>query len=91
MKCPRCRCEVGSRSVCPYCGSTVYVGDTTWGVQDYSRRTTTTVPPHGRPSPETRNLERKMRNLETKVNLILVLQGGIFALTMLALIMLVLK
>ena len=24
MKCPNCRCEIGSQPVCPYCGRVIY-------------------------------------------------------------------
>lgn len=90
MKCPKCRSEVANQQVCPYCGATVYVTNTTWPVD--RRNYTAPVPQFGnRQAQEHRGVERKLRLLETKANLILVLQGGCFLLILLALIILALK
>lgn len=92
MKCPKCRSEVINQPVCPYCGATVYVGDTTRSVPEYTRRAGGASQPVGnRQMRDIREMERKFRNLETKVNLILVLEGGSFLLVVLALIVLALK
>lgn len=90
MRCPKCSCEVGSQSVCPFCGATVYVGNSTWGVQDYARQTTVPVSA-ARIPPESRQSERSIKSLEMKVNLLLVLQSGTFALAILALLIMALK
>ena len=94
MKCPKCRSEVGNQPVCPYCGGTIYIqAATTGGYDDYSRR----VPGQADPRPQSRSrselreLERRMRSLETKVSLTLVLQCGSFALMILTLVILALK
>lgn len=89
MRCPKCRCEVGNQSICPFCGATVFVSNTTWGVHDMNRQPTVAVRGMGQLS-ETRGIERKLRNLETKVNLLLVLQSGTFALAVIALLVLAL-
>lgn len=91
MKCPKCRCEVGTQSVCPYCGATVYVSNATWDVHAYQNRATVPIPGAAKSSLETRSTERKLRNLETKVNLLLVLQTGTFVLAVLNLIIMALK
>ena len=91
MICPRCRCEVGNQSVCPYCGGTVYVSSSGWNTTDYARRTAP-VPQNTRTkSPERRNLERKLHDVETKVNMLLVLHGGVLALSVLTLLLIALK
>lgn len=57
---------------------------------EYSRRTAMVNSPGKLPA-ENRGVDRKLRNLETKVNLLLVMVGGLFAMTVLTLIALVLK
>lgn len=91
MKCPKCRCEVGTQSVCPYCGATVYVGNATWDMNTFQNRATMPVPGVGMPAPDNRASERRLRNLETKVNLLLVFQIGSFVLAVLSLIIMALK
>lgn len=77
--------------MCPYCGATVYI-NSAWDQDDYSRRTTVPVSALGGRLPmDSHVFDRHLRNLETKVNLILVLQAGSFALTMLVLVMLALN
>ena len=92
MRCPKCRCEVGNQAVCPYCGATVYVGSTTWNVNDFNRNTLQVSQKNAAPMPlEVRSVDRRIRSLETKVNMLLVLQGGTFVLSVLALIIMALK
>lgn len=91
MKCPKCRCEVGNQSVCPYCGATVYVSSATWDMNTFQSRATMPVNSVSRIPPENRGTDRRLKNLETKVNLLLVLQIGSFVLTVLTLIIMALK
>lgn len=85
MKCPKCGCEIGNQSVCPFCGGTIYVSTPTISAGDFGARTT--APVHRTRAPAQRtDLERRVRSLETKINLLLVLQCGTFALTLLALV-----
>ena len=91
MRCPKCRCEVGNQSVCPYCGATVYMGTATWDMNAFQNRATVPVPVSAKVPLESRGTERKLRNLETKVNLLLVLQTGTFVLAVLSLIIMALK
>lgn len=91
MKCPKCRSEVGTQSVCPYCGATVYVGNATWDMNAFQNRATVPVPGSPKPPLENRGMDRRLRNLETKVNLLLVLQTGSFVLAVLSLIIMALK
>lgn len=94
MKCPNCRCEVGNQPVCPYCGTTVYLQSAPgWNEQDYARQS---IPaPDGRQQRrrglELKDVDRRIRNLETKVNLCLAVLCGNFALTILAIIILAFK
>lgn len=90
MRCPKCSCEVGNQAICPFCGATVYVSRTTMPVGEYAGRTTMPVQPQQRPAYRS-DTDRRLRGLETKVNMMLVLQGGTFALTLLALISMLLK
>lgn len=91
MKCPKCRCEVGSQAVCPYCGATVYVGSATWDMNTLQNRATIPVSSGSRIPLENRGADRRLKNLETKVNLLLVLQTGSFVLAVLTLIIMALK
>lgn len=91
MKCPKCRSEVGSQSACPYCGATVYVSGA-WDVNDRARRTTVPVSALGGRLPmDSHVFDKRLRNLENRVNLLLVLQSGSFLLLMLVLLMLALN
>lgn len=90
MRCPRCRCEVGDRQVCPFCGTTLYTGGPTWNMAGHTRTTQTVQ--SGRFQREgNRSLERKMRELATKIDLLLVLQIGSILLSILALVLIALK
>lgn len=75
--------------MCPFCGATVYLSNPTWTANDYAQRAT--VPVERRRSANCPDPERRMRSLETKVNMLLVLQCGTFALTLLALVSMLLK
>lgn len=90
MRCPKCSCEVGNHSVCPFCGATVYVSTPTWQASEYANRVTVPVErshtASRRPDPESR-----IRSLETKMNMLLALQCGTFALVILALLSAVLN
>lgn len=94
MKCPKCRSEVGSQPVCPYCGGTIYLqANTTWTPGPYDRQMSqpTEQRPQNRSGQNRREFERRLRELDTKLSLILVLQCGSFALVVLALVILALK
>ena len=91
MKCPKCRSEVGNLSACPYCGATVYVSGA-WDMNDRARRTTVPVSALGGRLPmDSHIFDKRLRNLENRVNLLLVLQSGSFLLLMLVLLMLALN
>ena len=93
MKCPKCRSEVGGQSVCPYCGATVYIQSSNWSTDPYSRRTLIPgeIQSAARSGYDSQELERRVRNLETKMNLALILQCGSFTLLILTLVVLALK
>lgn len=93
MQCPKCRSEVGNLSVCPYCGGTVYLDNATWDMGGYTRMNPTAYQQPRRtgkylPDP---GVDRKLRSMETKLNLLLVLQGGTFMLMIFVLLLLALK
>lgn len=93
MKCPKCRSEVGKQSVCPYCGGTVFVQGSTWSAEDFSRSTLPVgqIRNQDKSGLNQRELDKKLRGLETKVSLLLILQCGEFALIFLMLIVLALS
>ena len=94
MKCPNCRCEVGNQPVCPYCGATVYLqAAPSWNNSDYSRHGVQSADARSqkRRVVELKDVDRRIRNLETKVNLCLVLLCGNFALMILTIIILALR
>lgn len=92
MRCPVCRCETGNQSVCPYCGTTVHAGNTTYTMTDYPRHTQpmqSTV--QQQPRERGRSSEKRLRRIETKLDLIMVLQIGSFLLLLIVMIMTALK
>ena len=90
MKCPNCRCEVGNQPVCPYCGATVYLQETVWNQQDYASRSVPSADQRSsrRKATELKDLDRRLRILETRVNLCLTMLCGTFALSILTLVIL---
>lgn len=92
MRCPKCRSEIGNQSVCPYCGTTVYIQGSTWSTDTYNQH----APTRARDGairnwgPDPGEMGRRLRNLESKVNVILILQCGCFVLLILILIILAL-
>lgn len=92
MRCPVCRCETGNQSVCPYCGTTVYTGNTTYTMTDYARHTQPTQHTTQPQSRERgRSYDKKLRRIETKLDLLMVLQIGIFLLLLIVTVMTALK
>lgn len=94
MKCPTCKSEVGNQSVCPYCGGTIYLRGNSWNTEEYNRRISAKVDEEvfqSRRGADTRVVERMIRGLERKINLMLVLQCGMFALLVLVLLTIALK
>ena len=87
MKCPKCRCEVGNQSVCPYCGATVYIDGNAWANAEYVRRSAMYMndPRNSLQGHTAYDAERNIQRLEKKVNMLLILQCGIFALNVLIL------
>ena len=92
MKCPKCHNEVGTQSVCPFCGATVYIQGLDRGAQGYRQHTFGGEPQ----SPNQyvsnfRDVDRRLYNLQMKINLLLILQCAIFVLVVLAVVVLALK
>ena len=86
MKCPKCRCEVSNQRICPYCGATVYIQNSSLKYE-YDEP----IPNAGAGNAFTNkdfdwNLLQKLGNVETKLNLILIFNIATFALVILALI-----
>lgn len=90
MMCPKCRHDVGSQSVCPYCGATVYL-------QNSGYRSDNQVHiPHrighqtsDSDSEEIKIVKNIVWKLDTKVNLLLIVSGANMLLLVLLLIALV--
>lgn len=93
MRCPVCRCEVGNQAVCPYCGSTVYMGNASWSANDYSRSASQYAPnARNQATREKSKISNKrLQRIETKLDLMLVMQIGSFLLLLMVLIMVALK
>lgn len=93
MKCPKCRCEVGNQSVCPYCGSTVYINGNSWGNTDYSHRPPVQMSKHNNKvnANNGTDVEYRLRALETRVNMIMAIQCGVFIIDILIMVILALK
>lgn len=91
MKCHKCRCEVGSQRICPYCGATVYIQNSSLKM-DYGDA----VPNSGGNVPFVNkdfsaSLFQRMANLETKLNLVLILSIATFVLVIMTLIVIALR
>lgn len=96
MRCPNCKSEIGSQASCPYCGVVITRSRTYY---DYPSSTVTTP----RPSRTTmqqdvqsqnniaRRLEKRMNQLELRQTMTMILCGGILALQLLLLIVLIIK
>lgn len=86
MKCPKCRCDVGNHRVCPYCGSTVYIQDSSLNLDHCISS------PNGGGYTSHLNkdiafdLVQRILRVETKLNLILVFSIATFVLAILALV-----
>lgn len=94
MKCAKCGCEVGNRPVCPYCGGTVYIQGAAWNGENHGGPTTMRAGEFhgsGRSGPDVRELERRLKSLETKLSLTIILLCGVFALEILTLVIAALK
>lgn len=79
MRCPRCRSEVGSQKLCPYCGSSMYMPDAKTNADlDYAG--------HNRVVKHIKNLEYYSYWIGKKLTILIVLQGGILAVLILILI-----
>ena len=94
MKCPKCHSEVGNQPVCPYCGGTMYIQNATWNRRAYQG--TTTVPVNevymtSRRSAADYETERKLRDLNMKANLIMILLSGNLMLLLLLIVVAMLK
>lgn len=94
MKCPKCKIEVGDQPLCPNCGSTLKPKVRSNERDEYLRRTTipssSAYQNSGYP-PQRRERDVTIQNIHTKLNLVLILQCGIFALVILTLVILALK
>lgn len=88
MRCPKCSNEVCNQRVCPYCGATVYLEDSSLA-SEKSRYGGLRQQIFGKTESETQeDLLRKVQKLEIRINLILVLNVALFVLMILLLVML---
>lgn len=81
MRCPNCRCEIGTLEVCPYCG--VRLRNPTRPVPRQEPRPTPSVYRAERSNART---NRHISNIDTWSLLTVVLLGGIFVVELLQLI-----
>jgi len=86
MKCPKCHNEVCNQRVCPYCGATVYLEDSSWETEKLRHGNITPAVPGKDETEKMEDLLGRIRKLETRVNLILVLNAALFALVILLLV-----
>jgi len=78
MRCPKCRCEVGSQKMCPYCGAPMETPELRLSSQGTNML--------NKMYRSVRNLENISREQDRKLNILLVLSCGNLVLTVLALI-----
>lgn len=80
MLCPKCKCEVGSQKACPYCGTPLPAPEPTKGIHN------DIVNAINRNSKVIKNLDVRLRNLEDKLNVMLVMHAGTMVILILILI-----
>ncbi len=84
MRCPKCKSEIGYQRICPYCATDVKLP-----IPD--KQTKSDGVPQGRTYRFLRNMETRLKKLDDKMNLLLVLQVGTFLLAILTMLATVLK
>ena len=85
MRCPKCRSEVGSQKACPYCGTPLAAPEPS---RSFASELANALNRNNR---TVKSLENRIRTLEDKVNILLVLHGGTLAVLVLILIALQFK
>lgn len=97
MRCPNCKSEIGSQASCPYCGVVIKRSRTYF---DYPNSTVATPRPsrtmmqqdvQSQTNITARRLEKRFNNLELKQTMMMIFCGGILALQLLLLVVLILK
>lgn len=78
MRCPKCKCEVGSQKMCPYCGASMETPE--------QRLLTRITDPMGKIYRYLRSLDTSFKDQSKKLNILLVLVCGNIVLTLLLLI-----
>ena len=97
MRCPNCRSEIGSQAVCPYCGvvisrsTTYYDYPSSTIATPRSNRTMMQQDVQSQTNITARRLEKRFNDLELKQTLTMILCGGVLALQLLLLFVLILK
>lgn len=83
MKCPNCRCEIGSQPVCPYCGRVIYqTAQRGWGEYAPQLRALGSA---------VDRVQRSVSAVELRSQLTVILLGGIFVMQILIALICVLK
>lgn len=85
MRCPKCRCEIGTLEVCPYCGSRVYNPTRTVPVREPQQMSVY------RTDRSSQHTNRHISNIDAWSLLCAILLGGIFVMELLQLIVLAIR
>ncbi|MBE6984356.1 MAG: hypothetical protein E7434_01855 [Ruminococcaceae bacterium] len=97
MRCPNCKSEIGAQASCPYCGVVITRSRTYY---DYPNSTVATPRPNrtvmqqdvqSQTNITARRLEKRFNDFELKQTMTMILCGGILALQLLLLIVLIIK
>ena len=78
MRCPKCRCEVGSQKMCPYCGTPMETPEQRIYVQGAESL--------NKMNRSIRGLDSAVKEESRKLNILLVVSCGNLVLTLLVLI-----
>lgn len=88
MKCPKCQNEVCNQRICPYCGGTVFLEESSLQMENLRYGNIAEQFPGRRENRDQEELLTKIGKIETKINLILIFSISQFFLMLLVLVLL---
>lgn len=91
MKCPNCRCEIGSQPTCPYCGREIKVPESKPVVRSVNIESSPTQISASSLQSILGRMNRHLSNIDMRSKLSLILLTGIFVLIILLIIIIILK
>lgn len=91
MRCPNCRCEIGSQPTCPYCGIEIPAPEPKPVVTRYAEPAAPTTVSAATLQNVLGRMNRHLSNVDIRTKLSLVLLSGIFILLILLIIVLIIK